>query len=359
MTIREKIGKLAKETSKPCVTISLNTHRTHPDSDKDAILLKNLLKEAGKRVTDKYGKKSTACLLERLSKVGEEIDVRCNLDSLHIFLSDDNQEIIRIAWPTPEDRVYIGDTFDVRTLIKAYNRTEEYLILVLSQGGVELYEVINDGVVEEIRNDDFPFTDNPFYLANGAERSNAKLVDDLAREFFNRVDKALVKVSQETNLCCVVICVEENYSYLMEVADRPDIYLGHIPIDYNRTKPHQIAKQGWDLVRREQHERRTEAIEEVKEAVSKSLVLTDLQEIYQAAIDGRGDLLIVYEDFSQPVRMKDERSFELASDSKGVEIIDDITGVIAWEVLSKKGKVFFTKQEEIKELGDIVLKTRY
>jgi len=359
MTIREKIGKLAKETGKPCVTISLNTHRTHPDTDKDAILLKNLLKEAGKRVTDKYGKKSTACLLERLSKVGEEVDVRCNLDSLHIFLSDDTQEIIRIAWPTPEDRVYIGDTFDVRTLIKAYNRTEEYLILVLSQERVELYEAVNDGIVKEIRNEDFPFTESPFYLANGAERSNAKLVDDLTKEFFNRVDKAVVKVSQQTELCCMVICVEENYSFLKEIADRPDIYMGHIPIDYNNTKPHQLAEQAWILVRELQQKRRMEAIDEMKDAISKSLVITDIQEVYQAAIDGRGDLLIVFEDFSQPVRMKDERTIELVTNPNEENVIDDITSTIAWEVMSKKGRVFFTEQDEIRELGDIVLKTRY
>jgi hypothetical protein len=39
--------------------------------------------------------------------------------------------------------------------------------------------------------------------------------------------------------------------------------------------------------------------------------------------------------------------------------IDDITSTIAWEVLSKKGRIFFTSQDEIKDLGKIVLKTRY
>lgn len=87
----------------------------------------------------------------------------------------------------------------------------------------------------------------------------------------------------------------------------------------------------------------------LKEAIAHGKGLTDLQDIYQAAIDGRGDLLIVHENFAQAV----------ASKSSQPDAIDDITSVIAWEVLSKNGRVVFTPQETVKELGEIALKTRY
>ncbi len=96
----------------------------------------------------------------------------------------------------------------------------------------------------------------------------------------------------------------------------------------------------------------------MQEAVANGKVVTDLQEIYQAAIDGRGDLLIVHEDFAQTVVMKDDRSSDLIDDPTTVNAIDDITSNIAWEVISKKGRAFFTAQNEIKGLGNIVLKTR-
>ena len=88
-------------------------------------------------------------------------------------------------------------------------------------------------------------------------------------------------------------------------------------------------------------------------------VLTDLQEIYQASIDGRGDLLIVHDNYVQPVYLTGERAFELVTDKTKPGVIDDITSDIAWNVLSKNGRVIFTMQDEIKELGKIVLKTRY
>lgn len=356
MGIREKLVRLAEEVHDPCVTISLNTHRTHPDNQLDGILLKNLLNEAEKRIIEEYGKRPATDLLEKISEIKNGgIDINLNLDSLHIFLSDRTKEIIRLTWPTIENRVVIDNRFDIRTLIKASNRIYEYLILTLSQSEVRLYEAMNDTIIAEIDNDDFPVTDNPWYLQNGAERSNAKLIDDINKEFFNRIDKSVVKIAQERDMKCIVICVEENYSYLQSVADKPDIYIGHSPIDYNNMAPHQLAEQAWTVIEKNMHDERAKAIAEMKEAVANSNVITDLQEIYRAAVDGRGDMLIVYEEYSQPVSMTDDQSFSLSDDLT----MPDIVSRIAWEVLSKKGKVYFTKQDEIKDLGDIVLKTRY
>jgi hypothetical protein len=113
------------------------------------------------------------------------------------------------------------------------------------------------------------------------------------------------------------------------------------------------------LVKEQQKQRRTEAIKEMQEAVGQGNVLTDLQEIYQAAIDGRGELLIVSQNFSQAVLMKDERTFDLVNDPNTPNATDDITSIISWEVISKKGRVIFTSQEKIKDFGKIVLKSRY
>ena len=57
--------------------------------------------------------------------------------------------------------------------------------------------------------------------------------------------------------------------------------------------------------------------------------------------------------------MIDERNFELLKEANQPDVIDDIVSDIAWQVVSKGGKVFFTMQDEIKELDKIALKTRY
>jgi hypothetical protein len=357
--LKEKLIELGSETNNPCLTISLNTHRTHPDNAQDGIVLKKLCKEAEGLLITEFGKRPIAALLEKLEQIPNEIDVNYNLDSLHIFLSNSTKEIIKSAWLTEEDKVDIAGSFAIRPLIKAYNRSEEYLILLLSQSGVQLFEALNDNIVGEIRNDDFPFKENRHYHTDSVKINDVKAADNLVREFLNQVDKAVVKVQHQTGLNCVVICTEDNYSRLMQVADKPNIYHGYASIDYNNTANHKIVSQAWDIIKELQRKRRTEAISEMKEAVSQGKILTDLQEIYRAAKEGRGDLLVTHQDFSQAVKMTDEFSFDLVQDVNQPEVIDDITSNIAWEVISKNGRAIFTSQDEIRDLGQIALKVRY
>ncbi len=357
MTIRQKLEILGGEKSTPCITISLKTHRTRPDNAMDVIALKNLLREAERRIIDEYGKREQGPLLKKIAEI--EVDESLNLDSLHIFLSNSTEMIIRSTAQVRTNRVQISDTFALRPLIKEYSRNEEYAILLVSQSGVNLYNTLNDSVVEEIVNDDFPFSENRHHTTDRNKGSDPELIDNLVREFLNGVDKAAVRVHNETGLQFVVICTEDNFSRLMQVSDKPSMYLGHANIDYNRSARHQIAAQAWQIVKEQQRERRTEAIKEIKEAIGQGNVLTDLQEIYRATVDGRGDLLMVHQNFEQPVLMNGDGTFEFITDTTKTDAIEDITSNIAWEVLSKKGRVFFTAQDEIKDIGKIVLKTRY
>ncbi len=356
---KETLVQLASEKSDPSVTISLNTHRTRPDNAKDKLVLKNLTKEAEDRLLKEFSKREIDPLLKKLSQITDEIDISRNLESMHVFLSNHTKEIIRSTWPAQKDAVYISDSFFLRPLIKAYNRSEEYYILLVSQGGTRLFEALNDAIIQEVKKEGFPFPENPYVITNRQKLSDSKQSDKMVREYLNQVDKALVKIINDSGLQCVVIATQSNYAHLMQVADKPSVYLGNSPINYNDTANHTLASQGWALIRSHQKTRKANAIKEVKEAISQSKVLTDLQEIYRAAKSGRGELLITHQDFSQPVKMINEDSFEMVDNGSQPGIIDDIGSIIAWEVISKKGKAIYTEQDEIKDLGKIVLKLRY
>ena len=356
---KDKLELLASERSYPCVTISMNTHRTGSNNQTDAIELKRLLEEAHAHVVNEFGQHDVSNLLEKIDHLEDEIDLNYNLDSLHLFLSDSTKEIVRSSWPTLKNTVAAAESFVIKPLIKDFNRLEEYLILVLSQSDVRLLHAINDNITGEIKNDDFTFAKNPYFLTDLDKSSDGKQVDNLVREFFNQIDKALVKIHYKTDMNVVVICTENNWSRLMQVADKPSIYLGNVTINYNDTANHSLASEAWKIVVALQEEGRARAIEEMKEAAGHGKVLTDLHEIFMAVKAGRGDLLITHDDYHQAVKMSGQYSFSFADDVTLPGVIDDITSEIAWEVISKKGRAIFTNQEEFKSLGNIALKVRY
>ena len=356
--IQEKIAYLASIQAEPCVSISFNTHRTRPDSDKDRIVLKNLIKTAEDRLKKQYDKKIAERLIKQIADLTKDINYTESFDSMHIYVSSETQNIIKTTWSTFEDRVHIADKFDLRPLIKAYNRSKSYLILYLRKDGANLYEAMNDAVIDEVRENNFPFTENPHYIKEPLQRGDALHVDKLQKEFINKIDKALVKTVLESGLYCIVVCTDEVYGLLKQVADRPEFYAGQISINSNEFKETQIAKQTWEIIEGRIKQNQMDAIKEMADAVSKAHVLTDLASIYHAAKNGRGDLLIVHDKFSQPVVINDDGSLDTIMKSEASESEDDIVNVIAWEVLSKGGRVYFTEKGGEKA-QKIALKVRY
>ncbi len=360
MALREQLEKLARVRSHPCVTISLNTHRTHPDNVQDGILLKNLSHEAENRLLAEFDKRQVLPLIERIKAIPQRVDVNYNLESLHVFVGDGVEEIIRLPIRIAENGVHIADSFAIRPLIKAVNRVMEYLILVVSQSGVHLYLAVNDAIVEEVRNGEFPYPPMTNQETDKEKLSDPKRLDNLVREYLNGMDKALNRVHNQTGLRTIVVATEDNYSRLMQVADRKPIYFeGFVHINYNQLAPHKIATDAWKVISEVQRQDRAKAIEEMLEAVKEGKVITDIHEIYSAAKQGRGDLLIVHESFRLPARLTGEFTFEVLDDPTLPDAIDDLTSDIAWEVYSKKGRVVFTEQEAFRKLGDIALKVRY
>jgi len=356
---KDKLEKLASERSNPCVTISMNTHRNFSDNQKDIVEFQKLIKKANDHVVKEFGHFDIKNLLNKIENIQEEIDFNSLLDSLHILLSDTTTEIVKSSWPTRQNVVSVAENFVIKPLIKDFNRDEDYLIMVLSQSDVRLLHAINDSIVGEISDKDFPFDKNPHFLTDQDKAIDSKQIDNYIREFFNNIDKVLVKIQNKTDMNIVVICTESNWSQLMRVADKPSIYFGNVSLNFNNSNNLSLATESWKIVSEIKKEMRVKAIHEMKEAAGHGKVLTDLAEIFLAVQSGRGDLLITHEDYHQAVIKDGQNSFHLAKDVTLPGVIDDITSEMAWEVISKKGRAIFTNSEEFKSFGKIALKVRY
>ena len=356
---KNKFEKLSTERSYPCVTISMNTQRMVPNNQKDVIELRKLIKEAHEHVVKEFGQYEVNNLLNKIDNLETRMDANHNLESIHFFLSDSTTKIVKSSWPISKNRVSVAESFVIKPLIKDLNRTEEYLILILSESEVRLLKAINDHISGEIKSEDFPFTENPYFLADQDKASDGKLSDNLVREFFNQIDKALMKIHYKTDMNVVVICTENNWSLLMQVADKPSIYYGNVSISYNETANHSMVFETWKIIVALQEEVRAKAIQEMHEAAGNGKVITNLLDIFHAVKAGRGELLITHDDYHQAVKMNGQYAFQLVNDLTWPEVIDDIISDMAWEVISKKGRAIFTNQEEFESLGNIALKVRY
>jgi len=247
-SIAKKLSQLKNCKDSICVVISLPTHRSFPENKQDDILLKNLAAEAEKNVIHKHGKRDTVKIIETLQSIPDTIKSDYNLDSLHVFISEQTFEVVRLPLKMNTSEVIISDHFDTNYVQKFLDESKEYLILVLGQGGVHIYNALNNHILHEVRNEDFPFAENRHYITHADKASDGKKLDHGVKEYFNHVDKAVQLLCRSTGLKTIVVSTPRNYQHLMTVADNTGSYLAHSKINYNDIAMHTLGKQAWEEI---------------------------------------------------------------------------------------------------------------
>lgn len=352
------LKKIKNTTSDCCVTVILNTHRTLPDNEKDPIVLKNLIKEAEKRLSVECGKHMTSVITDKLTALADTIHHRHNLESLVLFVNEEIAEYIRLPILV-KDRVVIDKTFATRDLIRAMHKEKEYYVLVLSRDKARLIEAFNDKVVQEVEGN-LPIENVFLYAKQSAEAAIASRQTNLINEFFNLVDKQLIEVIKENPLP-VLICTEEsNYHQYLKIADRKEIFIGHLSGIRMEEKAHHIIHAAWPIVLQVRKEKNGFRLQELYEAESNGKLVTELNDVWRAVNQGRGKTLFVQQGYFQPARLLND-TIELVENDEidKSNVIDDVIDEMIEINLQNGGDSIFLSEGALKKYQGLVLTTRY
>ncbi|HEY5370113.1 MAG TPA: hypothetical protein VIJ75_14115 [Hanamia sp.] len=354
ITALEKFKNIASDC---CVTIILQTHRTTPDNEKDSILLKNLIKEVESRLRPDFEKSFVNDMMARIDKLADGINHRHNKESLILFINETTAEYVRLPIAVG-NRVVIDKTFATRDLVRALHREISYYILVLDRDKARLIEALNDKVVEEIE-DGFPMVNPDLNPVQRSEAAIGSRQSNLAREFFNRVDKQLNKV-QKKNLLPVIISTEEsNYPEYLKIADRKEMFAGKLYGNKMNEKAHHIVESVWPVMEKLTLEKNNQRLAELKTAVNSRNFLIDFNEIWQAIKDGRGKTLFVKQGYFQPARLENNHIELVSSANAEPANVDDIIDEMLEKNLRFGGDAVFIPGDELKEFKGLVLVTRF
>lgn len=238
--MKKVIEKLQSEKGVGLVSISLNTHKSYPDYEQDEIALKNILKEVKEELDKKTNSMYSRVTLNTLSNVVSEIDFTRLSNSLHLFVSTETVKVILSSQSLIQNSVFIGEQFKTDILEQEEQLAKDYYILQLNKEDARLYKARNESIETQILEFGFPF--EPLEREYQVDKSDQKKLDNYVREFYNKVDKAVVKAFLNEKRDVVVISTTDNFSKLKQVADRPEIYQAHANINYNKTTLHELGK---------------------------------------------------------------------------------------------------------------------
>lgn len=352
---------LTQFTGGPCVTITLPTHRTSPENRQDPVRLKNLVAEATDFLLKRFNKRDVEGLLKRIENLTGTIEFRNSLDGLALFVNQDFGRAFSLPFSVKE-RVIIGETFLTRDLIYALNRSMRYWVLVLSEKPTRLYEGFNHSLTE-IEEKGFPMIhegpggEAPLPGGFGIRRSAHR--DERHRQFFRKVDNALKPFLADAPLPLIVVGVDRYHAFLNAVSAHTNAIAGKVTGSHDKTSPHELSQLVQPLIERYQREKRQQALGQLEKAVSRQKFVSTINEVWRKAHEGRGNLLLVEEDFNYPGRLDENGILVRADDASVLGFIDDVVDKIIETVLNQQGSVAFVKNGQLSRHRRIALILRY
>lgn len=351
------LENLKNVVSDNCITIILETHRTLPDNEKDSLLLKNLIKETEKRLLENHPKNFVKKIITRINDLAESIDHRQNKESLILFVNENIAEYIRLPI-TVENRIVIDKTFATRDLVRALHRETPYYILILGRNKARLIEAFNDKLIDEVSNG-FPLINSDLNPIQRSEAGIGRRKTNLAREFFNRVDKQLKEVRKENPLPVIIGTDESNYTEFLKTADKKEIFVEKFFGNRINDKAHHIVEAAWPVMQKWTVKKNNQRLAELKKAINSRNVLIDFNEIWQAINNGKGKTLFVKQGYFQPVRIENNHIELVFPGDSTIANVDDVIDEMIEKNLHLEGDVVFVNGSELEKFNGLVLVTRH
>ncbi|OSI23593.1 hypothetical protein [Neisseria dumasiana] len=359
----DTIKEIQSKQSYPSVTITLPTYRTSPDNDKDPIRLKNLVSEAVNRLETEFGKRETADIAEAIHRLADSVDHEHNLDGLVIFASTEYSELFKLPFRLPE-RVSIENNFLTRDLVYAMNRSPLYLLTVLSENGSRLFVGRKDHL-NEVNAYGFPFSLENATAGANPSQDISHVRDQIVTDQMREIGEALAEAQKQIPAPIVVVGVDRNIGHFRDGARNSEDVMLYIHSGHSDENEHQLAKNIWPQVKEALDEERQKVFGELENAKGNNLFVGGLNEIWQAATDGRADVLVVEEDLHLPAAVsEDGRTLTVLQEGfePNENTYDDIVDEMIEKVLANGGRVKFVDNDSLKEINPshgIAVITRY
>jgi hypothetical protein len=359
---RHEVRLLQQIRQYPSVTITMPTHRTAPENRQDPVRLRNLAVEATNRLLGEFSKRDIDPVLTRLDRLVAEVDFRNTTDGLALFVNQDFARITYLPFPTKE-RVVVDETFATRDLVYGLNHSSRYWVLVLSEKPTRLYEGANDTVVE-IQDEGFPMTHagrgGESALPGGKGVRRSALRDEVHRQFFRQVDNAFKPFYTDDPLPLVVVGVDRYLAFFSELSAHTGAVAGTIQGNHDKTSAHQLSQLTWPLIEQHLAQQRQDALNRLERAMNERKFASTVGEVWRLSLEGRGDTLLVEEDYHYPAHV-DESGLHItpADDAAAPGVIDDAVDEIIETVIDKGGQVIFLPNGDLEQHQRITLILRY
>lgn len=355
-----------------CISIIVPTHRTSPDRRVDKPEVEAAIGKAKQLLQFKNAERDIKPLLQSLDDQLKDIDFIHNTEGIGIYISSSVKLLVHFPFPVKE-KIMVDDNFEIRDLLYKINYDRPYYVLMLTEKIVKLFGGSWNSLFE-IKGDHWPmiYRDEYAYskparsssLAGHAhvkifEKDKSELEAIRFKDFYRQVDKALNNYLRK-DTALILLAPEKESSLFEKVSKHKKNIIHKIHGSYSYDNLKSISDIVWPAMFEHLQNERKQLINEFREMIGGHRGVSGIQNVWEAAKEGKALKLLVEKDYRCPGFVTaDDHTLHLRSLKAPHKILPDAVDELIETVLQKNGKVYFTDNDWLKDYDHIALITRY
>lgn len=346
----------------PCVSIYLPINHADPTGKENPVRYRDQLKEVHQSLARDYRERDIRPLMDALKSVPEDKSFwTAARDAVAIFASPDFLRVIDIQ-RSIDPKVFVGDTFHIKPLIRVMQSDWKYHVLTLTQQQVRMFLGSGEALLTALDSSMLP--QNPAEVSKMRQNHQISVNEDLRTpptqfpdegtqpapvatmdHFMRAVDGAVWEnFSRDSGLPLILAAVEHYHPEFHAISKNAHLLPEGIKHDPQQMSVERLHQEAWAIMRPRFQARIEDLKNRYMAAKARHRGSDELIEVVEAAVNGRVDTLLV--DGSRQItgrfdpgtgRIEPSR----AEDPRADDILDDLTEM----VLKTDGEAFVLTPE--------------
>lgn len=347
----------------PAVSIILPTHPRYPDFKFDQKHLGELMLQVDDQLHARFGKQLANNIAEKLKQTVASINFKELSSGLAIYVSPHHAKVVHLPFEVTE-KVIVDDSFEVRDLLYSAKMNLQYLLVMITKNGVRTtlgygktfipvkYKDMPENIADVTNSHSLPGWD---YLDTEAfDEKNA-------HNFIRFVDDVILREVKAANIPAVIVIGDvKAIGYMRSITSNTSKIIGYVEGNYEHATTPEIRKKIAPILDKMNDDKENDSLRKLANAVGNDHFVSGIAQVWRAAEEGRGRLLLVERDYVQSATLSED-GFSLVLDevvAGSTRHIEDAVDDIIESVIKNGGDVQFIRNGRLEAYERIALVTR-
>jgi len=359
------IKDMVNDRGETCISIIVPTHRLALEwkNDRTEIL-------RGQLAANALLRKELVNFSSDIDSLFQQIEFDQKKEGVGIFVSPHVKRLVNFPFPVTK-KIRVSKSFHLQDLIYIENYAVSYYLLHLSKKEIHLFKGALDNL-EEIRDENFPKEIKDTYEYNKPSRSNSgsgyahikeverdkSILNQLRlKKIFQVTDKLLSKYIARAEVPLLLCGPMKDLSIYKSVTKHLDNIITTMSDNSKGSSMHDLGVLAWLQMKSFTDQQKLKAIDILKEGLGEGVATCGIENVWSAAQEGRGRLLLVEKDYEEVGYITKENKL-LFKYTQGTGHCDAVNETIN-EVLKKNGEVMVVEKGTLQDYAKIALMLRY